>query len=91
MSKNQFYPFILLAFINTVLSMFISLSLTRYWEGNILIEGIPFIAHYLGLNLFLAMLLYIFSLITARPLLIILNPKLHKYLGNKRIHIYRIL
>ncbi len=72
MTKNRFYPFVLLAFINTILSILISLSLTRYWEGNILIEGIPFVAHYLGLNLLLALILYIFSFITG-PLSIVLN------------------
>lgn len=73
MSKNQFYPFVLLAFINTILSMFISLSLTRYWEGSMLTEGISFVAHYLSLNLFLAIILYISSLIATMPLSIILN------------------
>ncbi|MCX7793364.1 MAG: sulfatase-like hydrolase/transferase [Thermodesulfovibrionales bacterium] len=73
MVKNKFHCFVLLGLVNTFLSLLISRTLTQYWEGNIFLEAIAFLANYLMLNLLPAIFLYFLSFITGKVISFFIN------------------
>lgn len=66
------YPYLCLALINTIISIFIASSLHSYWEGNLILELATFVSHFFLLNLILALFCYIASIFTG-TLSLILN------------------